>query len=511
MRNRATYLCLAALIILLASVVRLHRVLSLPMFTDEVLHVTRAHRVITEGDTFDGLEQNKWLYVFTLAQFNPTGPEGPWIARYLNVLFAAVSVTGCIALGRLLDRRTTGLIAGLLYALLPMAVFHERQALVDPMMTAFGTVSLVAAVHLARRPRWWLVAPLALPLTAALLTKPAAAPYLVMPFVAVVVFKLKPNVLSTFKERHVLMGLGIAALGTALAVLATIALYQVAAASGTTPHDTHTFRYANTGMGRFGWIAFIARTPLDLAVLLEILWKYGGPGLIVLTALALFWALVKQAHWRTVLFLAAPAFVFAALPLLASRPTASDDIATRYLLPNAAALIVLAAIGLQETIRRLQQDWFLPITLTLTLAPMLWFNVQMYCDPTQANLTRYDQRIYVDEHTSGFRYRDVALYLVEQADGTYITGVGHSLTMLHSSAYVGPRWSNLRENKPGTDPQRKRIEAWSNAGYPIYVVEWLGEGDEIEGPSGTTVTYLYTVEPWQERDPVSVYRVIQID
>lgn len=497
-------------LLVFASAIRLYRILELPMFTDEVLHITRAHRIVTEGDTFDGLEQNKWLYVFTLAQLNPTGPEGPWLARYLNVLFAAVSLSGCVALGRQLDQRSTGLLAGAIYMLLPMATFHERQALVDPMMTAFGTLSIVTAVQLIRTPKLGLVIPLGLSLTAALLTKPAAAPYLMMPFVAALF--LSVNIPPSLLWRVLCSkSVRFALIGVATAVVATVALYQIAAATGTSPHDTHTFRYANTGIGRFGLMAFVTRTPQDIGVLIEIFWKYGGPGLIILTLLGL-WAGVSQPETRRViLFLSIPAFIFAALPVLASRPTASDDIATRYLLPNAAGLVVLASIGFRAAVQRVNRRWLAPLLLILLFAPMIWFTFRLYTDPTQANLTRYDRRIYVDSSTSGYRYRDVALYLQDQSGSGNITGVGHGTTMLHASAYLGPRISDLHPNRPDSEAQQQRIDRWWAADQSIYVVEWLGTGDNIAGPSGTTLKYLYTTEPWQQRDPVMIYQVISVD
>ncbi len=501
----------AVIIICVGALLRLHRVMALPMFTDEVLHLARAHNVVMAGDTFDGLEQNKWLYVFTLAQFNPTGPEGPWLARYLTVLFAAVSMAGCITLGRLLDNRLTGAVAGVLYALLPMAVFHERQALVDPMMVAFGTLTLVASLHLAHRPRWWLALPLTLSFAAALLTKPAAAPYLVMPLVALIAFGILKQAPNTWRNPRLAKGVLIAAVSIITAVGLTLAIYQIAAVAGTTPHDTHTFRYANTGMGRFGLQAFLQRTPRDIGVLLEIGWKYAGPAMLLFAFGAVIFATTDQHRWQAVLFLLVPAVAFALVPVLASRPTATDDIATRYLLPNTAAFVVLAAIGLTASAERFDTRWALPAALLITVTPMIAFNRHLYQNPPEANLTTYDYRVYITDTTSGYRYQDVVRYFMDEVQTGRVTGVGHNTTILHTRTHLGPRLSDMHLNNPNSAEQRERFEAWWAAQTPIYIVEWLGAGVAIEGPNGTTLEHVYTTESWQEQDPVSIYRVIEVE
>jgi len=516
------FVFLALVIVLFGTLLRITNLMQLPMFTDEVLHITRAHRYWLRGDVFDGLEQNKWLYIFFLAQFKAMGPEGPWLARYLNILFAALSIAGCISLGRQLEGYGTGLLAGLLYAAMPLAVFHERQSLVDPMMTAFTTLSLVESVHLARRPRWWLGIILALTFCAAILTKPAALPFIIMPPVAVVLFKVRfvkaPSLsgatrlpfppplrgrVSAGRVGSMLSASLIWLSATAFTGALTLAIYRIAAAQGTTPHDTHTFRYANTGFGRFGWRAFFERIPSDLGVLLDIGLKYiSVVGLLVIFA-AIVLAAIRRDYWREVLFLSIPGLLFAAIPVLASRPTASDDIATRYLLPNAAALAALIALGVKMIVGSMGDHKGRPymrfsmiIVIVLILAPMLWFDYLLLTDPPRAHYAAYDQRIYFEDDTSGYRYVDVSLALLnlwKEQRPHPLNVVGRESTLLYARAQLGPRVSNLVNNRSGSQEQRQQIETWLAAGQQVYIVEELG--DSTRGPSGTQVEAIHLFEP----------------
>ena len=82
----------------------------------------------------------------------------------------------------------TGLLAGLVYALLPMAVFHERQALADPLLAMLTLLATLLARRVADRPRTWLALLMGLTLAGAYLVKISALLYMVVPILAVALF-----------------------------------------------------------------------------------------------------------------------------------------------------------------------------------------------------------------------------------------------------------------------------------------------------------------------------------
>lgn len=140
LRSLLPFTTAAVGILLGAWLLRLLNLLSMPLFGDEALHILRAHR-IAAGDLFEGIERGKWLYTAILATFRPLGSEGSFIARWLSALCGVVTTAACVGLARRFGPSVGGLLSGAIYALLPMAVFVERQALVDPMLTAFATLA----------------------------------------------------------------------------------------------------------------------------------------------------------------------------------------------------------------------------------------------------------------------------------------------------------------------------------------------------------------------------------
>ncbi len=176
-------------ILLLAGWLRFRNMMNFDTFGDEYLHVYRAQR-IAMGDTFNGLEQNKWFYTLTLALFNPRGQESIFLGSVLSILASLITVAAVIVLGRVLINRSVGWLSGLLYAVLPLAVLHERIALVDSFLAMFCTLSVLLIVRIAKQPRPAYIILVALTLTAGYLTKVPGIAYFAVPFIAAAVYGL---------------------------------------------------------------------------------------------------------------------------------------------------------------------------------------------------------------------------------------------------------------------------------------------------------------------------------
>jgi hypothetical protein len=262
--------------------------------------------------------------------------------------------------------RRVGLLAGMIYAVLPLATFHERQALVDPMMTAATTFSMVVTFHLVRRPRWWHGVLLTLALAVARLTKPAMLPFLILPLVAFALF-----IWPQRRPSDLLKALGMWAAAVAITLGAAELVYVLAARAGVFPRETLQVSLANTVLEKLQDPAVIERILGDLGVLAEIHVLYVGWLILALAALACLWAiLAPRKRWRETLYLLIPGLLFAAMPLLATRPTRTGEIASRYLLLDASALVTLAALGLSLTLERLPKQvtrWALPVLVAALL------------------------------------------------------------------------------------------------------------------------------------------------
>jgi 4-amino-4-deoxy-L-arabinose transferase-like glycosyltransferase len=165
-------------VLCLAFWLRLTNLYSLPIFVDEANHLIWAHLFAVGQPQYPLWMDGKFLLGILLAIFQPAGPTALWQGRAAEATLSLLSCSACIALGRQLHSARAGLLAGLLYALLPYAVFHDRQVLADSLMAHFGAVALVFTLHLARWRRWRDTWPLAGALAAAFAVKFTGAVYL---------------------------------------------------------------------------------------------------------------------------------------------------------------------------------------------------------------------------------------------------------------------------------------------------------------------------------------------
>jgi len=478
------------LIILVALFLRVNKLMFWPIWWDEGLHIMRAHAVAA-GRFFTGLDRNKWLYMPVVAIFNPTGPEGPFIARYVTTLFGVLSTAGCVALGTHLDSRRTGLLAGVLYAIVPMAVFHERQAILDPMVGSLGILATVMSVALVRRQRWWLAVLLGVLLAAGRLTKLTGIVYFGVPVMALVMFTPRGRVLKSAAYT-------LAAFATAGAII--WGTFQAAEVSGLTLLNEYQVDFDNTSLG----------TGLELSTLQDdideysqILSKYL---VLVVPALAvgsLLWVVRGKAaaaeheqsqKWQTfiedlipvsvrweVVFLLVMAFIFALVPILADRPASQGRLAPRYLMPTAAPMIVLAAVSLIILVK-----WLHRVARSQTVAlaagavivasaavPSLQFWYGLQTDFLAPNFVTSDRRVYTSPVNLNFGIREASEVLVdvweqsgsEQPVGILVTGPEQFV-----AAYAGSRIADVAYiTRRDFEPQR--LPVWITEDVPVFVIE----------------------------------------
>ncbi len=526
-------------LILLAILIRLTNVMAIPMFSDEVRHIGRVHNIIN-GLTFDGLDQNKWFWGYVFSHFNPAGPESGWLGRYFNTLWACISIASVIALGRQLKSAWVGVLAGLIYAVIPLATFHERQALVDPMMTALTSFSMVVTVGIAQtnakgQPKWILhTALLAFSLTAARLVKPAMLPFLVLPPVAFVLLNLIPRddtpLLRVFGDlNRLIKPMAMWAVAATITLGVTAGVYQLAEASGVAPRETHTITLGNTVFQTAEYEARLDKEqpPLrdDLVTIADALGKYMGWVTVTAIVLALGYALITRKGWREVAYLAVPGIVFLVVPLVANRPTGSGEIATRYLLPDASALVVLAAIGIALTTETLNH-WrsgvgsvFASIALIGILVPNISFNLRLITDPYNVNFNVYDDRVYLRHSTSGYFYRPAVDFMLSEAERTdtfRIHAVGDRATIFWTGTLLGPRIGEVKSLIPDSPEQRYQLALWLASEDLVYLVD-TGDYRDMIRPMASTDERMWgpndtILEPafqWDTpTDHITAYRIV---
>lgn len=157
--------------------VRLAHLNRLPVFVDEGTHLQWTQAFVAGANAYPRLMDGRVGLMAWLALFQLNGPAPLWVARAASAVAATLSCAACLSLGAHFSRRTA-LLAGLLYAILPYAVFHDRQALADPLSSALGALALALLVRLSKQKRWATVIPLGAALAAAILVKFTSIIYL---------------------------------------------------------------------------------------------------------------------------------------------------------------------------------------------------------------------------------------------------------------------------------------------------------------------------------------------
>ncbi|HEX2909203.1 MAG TPA: glycosyltransferase family 39 protein [Chloroflexia bacterium] len=392
---------------LAALLLRSANLLSLSIFVDESFHIGAGLAAQNGSHDTTGLFSlaidSKILHGWLLAAiFQVAGTaQLLWVTRLFSALCGLLTALACYGLAlRLFASRRAGLLAAALWALLPYATWHERLALVDPLLTTCATTALYFSVRLleaTNRKAWagyGLLAGIAL--AAALLTKITALALLGMPLLALLL--LYPRGEWPRLGRRC----GAVYLGLWLAAAPVIGLYN-----GLWNGGQQADKLQAPGPALFfnnsGQVA-------------QWLYAYCTPPLLLTLLAASGYALWQKR--RASLFLLAAAL----LPLLLFCAT-SRVIYPRYFLFCLPPLVVLAAGGLATFLQGLAATRRLRLAscgLALLVLPALWLDFQMVVAPEKAPLPPVDRFQYIEGWPAGGQVEQLAAFLSEQqqAGGT---------------------------------------------------------------------------------------------
>ncbi|MBN1122881.1 MAG: glycosyltransferase family 39 protein, partial [Anaerolineae bacterium] len=412
--GRHFYLLLALLILLGSATIRIVRLDDTPLYLDEATHVMRAEQVVTQGDIYAGIVADKALFPMVLAIFKPLGPEGPFLGRMISVWAGLIGVAGCIALGKSLGSTRVGLLAGLICAMLPVTVFHERQVLVDPLKAAFTTLCILLIVWMAKKPRVWQGVLLGAALAGAYLTKISSLFFFVLPLIGIPMLSRQKSKLW----RALAISVGAIALGA----LISYEVYQMAARDGVEPVQEHT---STTRIRLLTWNEDETQEALkrDLGNMADFTRAYIGWPMLGLSALSLAWIVLDKKRWE-LLYLWVPAGAFTVGLLLIQ--TDLWTLPARYFQSSFAPLIVLAVIALDTGIEIITDwqpqfaPWVLGLLVGIITIPALGIDWAIIHDIDTAPLAKGDRDLYVVGLTAGHAYKEAAedlLAIWEAGDG----------------------------------------------------------------------------------------------
>jgi len=474
------------LVALLSLGFRAFNLLSLPIFVDEATYLNWALD-IWEQRTRAALmmpivEDGKQPLFMWLAGGASYLFSDPLVAgRMVSVLAGVASAVGVYVGGCCLAGRRAGLLAGLLYAVMPFNLLYDRMALVEALLNAGGIWAFTLSVYIVCRAGKTRTAILAgaglgVALGTALWTK--------MPALFMLPFPLLCAFLLSRRDRLGAVAWGFATAAAVFAVASALLflapqsehLWDKAESFSESPLSLLTFpleRWQYNAERYWTWFHIYLPTPLWEMTLLAVVWgliRWTRPTLLLVGCWAAF---------------TMPTFLLSRTGMFQSRYV-SEGVFPLLLLQ---ATLLAAAYGPLRTVAayrwpsigtRAHKEGFAATVLFILLTiRALWFDALLLSKPESAPLAPTDHTLLVTDVTSGYGFREAMELLKKRA--AELTRNGQPIIVL-GDYYYGQTYSGLKmymRGMPGVffyvDSHMARepegfIDAWKSHHVPILLM-----------------------------------------
>ena len=379
----------------LALFLRIYNLLSIPIFADEAIYV-RWSQVMRAVSTlrFLPLSDGKQpLFMWSVIPFLKVF-EDPLIAgRMVSALSGTGSVIGISVLTYILFKSwKTALIAGFLYAVSPFAVFFERMALADAMLSMFGIWSMVFAVLTAKYLRLDTAMLAGFASGGALLTKSPGIFFLIILPATIFLANLPKRLLSLTFIKLVGLWIVVGVIGYGLYNILRLGpeFHMIALRN-----QDYVFPLSHALTNPWDPLQFHVKEIIEWFWVLVPMTSL----LAAVVAIILGW----KKHWRV--FLPLLAWLLAPLAIQAEY---AKVFTARYLLFTIPPLFVLAALGITSVKLKTKTFW---IVLALVSLPSLYIDYLFLTAPQKAPLPRVERSGYLELWTAGTGIREVAPFI----------------------------------------------------------------------------------------------------
>ncbi len=428
--------------ILLASsylFLRLYKIMSLPLFTDEAIYVRWAQIARFDASwRFISLTDGKqpsfvWASVIVMKFI-----EDPLLAaRLVSVGAGFFTMLGFYFLGKeFFKNRWVGILSAFLYLIFPMALVYDRMALYDSLVGSFTVWSLYFIVLLVRHVRLDIALILGMIIGGGILTKTSAffSIYL-LPF-SLLLFDFKNK---KWKERLIkliaLMGVSVVLAYGYYSILRLSPFFNIVGEKNSIfvypLHDwvTHPFRFLVGNLaGEMDWLKKYLTLPLVFSII-------GG-------------FFIKAGKYREklmlVIWFAAP---FAALALF------GRVLYPRFIFFMLLPLLPLAALFIYELYRFIKNKILFVVLLILILASALYSDYLLITNFAKAPIPHSDLEQYISDWPAGGGTKEIIFYLGEESKKgkIYVASLGTfgSLPTYAVEIYLG---DNKNVEKGGIYP-----------------------------------------------------------
>lgn len=400
------------LLILFAAyfILRLPNLTLQPIFADEAIYIRWAQVMRAEPTLrFLPLSDGKTpFFMWTMMPFLKIFEDPLFAGRFLSVLSGFATLLGVFMLARKVFNLRTAFWAAFFYAIVPYAVFFDRMALVDSMLSGFTVWAIYFALWLARSQRLDLAMILGFLLGGAMLTK-------------------TPGMINLFLLPLTIRRYNLVKLVLFWAVAAGIALIMYNALR--LGPNFHLLSSRNADYV-FSPLELVGR-PLDpfiphfrdIADWFPKLLTWPVIGFMVYG----LWVLIKTKHrlgWVI--------FLWALMPLLLNMAFLRTFTA-RYLLPSIPLFLILAGYGIGKISNK--------ILMLLLVIPLMFlalkFDWELLTNPPPPSLPQEERKGYFEQWTAGYGFKEIAKFLTLQKEkGRVVVGTEGFFGTLPDGLYI---------------------------------------------------------------------------
>ena len=396
-------------VLILALWLRISQLNSLPVFADEAIYIRWAQVMRAESTLrFLPLSDGKQpLFMWTVIPFLKFISDPLLAGRLVSVLAGLGSTVGVgMSAWILFDRKRLALTSGLIWAILPYAVFFDRMALADSLLTMFIIWTFVFSAISLRFRRWDFSMLAGFTLGFAWLTKsPAIFSFILIPFLLL----LNPDNYKGQKKLWISIGLILTTYAIAFGMYNILRLGP----------EFHMIALRNQDY--IHPLTEVLKHPLDplrphLRDALDFSLRLLTPVGFLLALLGLYEG--GKNHLKPRLILAAwwliPLFVQAFI---------AKTFTARYLLFTVPFAVILIAHGLWHLGDRTRKHFLSLGALVLLAVTCLGFDALIIFNNWSAPLPRIERSGYLEEWTSGYGLRETAADIRQAAEsGPVVVG-----------------------------------------------------------------------------------------
>ncbi len=403
--NKSIWIWLTLLTAYFAS--RLFHLTLLPMFVDEATHLKWAMDIIEKGQ-FPGGFTSRYFPIWVLSLVIPYADHHLLLAaRLMAVAVGLLGLLGCYGLGQQLFQRQVGLLAAILYLVVPYTFFHDRMALVDGLLTVEAIYIVLFSFSLSHQPTLPKSVGLGIVLGLSFCTKQYGLMLAALPIVVFISQFTRPlRWPSPTSWKLLLLGYGISLLGFIPYLLDKVP------AGGTEiwshfgdkmllKHQSTSIEWIWLSNGHDALLYLAQNLSIPVFVMLCL-----GVGLTLKRGQRNEWLLLGAASVTLLIFIFLskangwyPRYLLPAVP---------------FLLLTTAQTMWLTAQFISTKISSPRPNVVLMALTALIILPSLWFDYWLLVDPSLAPFVEIDRWQYVSGDHAGYGLLEANAYLRDQ-------------------------------------------------------------------------------------------------